>query len=253
MINKHIRTIVLCGLLLALAVVLNLFRTYIPVLNPQGARMSFGTPFLTFAAMLFGPVYGAIVYGLADLLGFALRPEGAFMPLYLVSQIAKGFVIGLLWYFLKKLSMKHFGLFYITASSAVASLMLLVWMPPSFREYVTIESNAIARVSGRLQDLPLLLFALLVISVAAYIIADNRMEANNKDNMKRMIIAVAIPYLLFTTLNTPIIMSFYGIPWSSFLFFWSSRVTKEAVMVVYNISALLILLNVYKRLPQNKV
>jgi hypothetical protein len=48
-------------------------------------------------AILFGPVYGAITYGLFDLLGYLLRPMGAYLPLMTVIVALGGFIRGALW------------------------------------------------------------------------------------------------------------------------------------------------------------
>jgi len=96
--SLHTRRIAIAALFLSIALVLRLFASfYLPIYGANGQRINPGTIFAILPAILFGPVYGAIVVGLFDLLGFFMLPTGAFLPWMTVVVTAGGFVRGFLW------------------------------------------------------------------------------------------------------------------------------------------------------------
>ncbi|MCL2368423.1 MAG: ECF transporter S component [Oscillospiraceae bacterium] len=103
--SQQTRRIAISAILLSLALVLRLVATfYLPIYGANGHRINPGTIFAILPAILFGPVYGAIVAGLFDVLGFVLRPTGAFLPLMTLVVAAGGFVRGVLWRVLRNRS-----------------------------------------------------------------------------------------------------------------------------------------------------
>jgi len=86
-----IRTICQVGILIALAFVLE---RVIPPVNLMTVRISFAFIPMMICGMLFGPVWGAIAFGISDILGWpimALPP----VPLILAARIVNGFFFGL--------------------------------------------------------------------------------------------------------------------------------------------------------------
>ncbi|HBM81036.1 MAG TPA: ECF transporter S component, partial [Clostridiaceae bacterium] len=45
-------------------------------------------------AILFGPLYGGIASGILDVLGYMLKPDGAYIPWLTVTAIAGGIITG---------------------------------------------------------------------------------------------------------------------------------------------------------------
>ena len=86
-------TRVLCqvAMLIALAFVLE---RLVPVVNLLTMRISFAFIPMMFCAMLFGPVWGAIAFGIADILGWPIMGLTP-IPLILLSRITQGFIYGL--------------------------------------------------------------------------------------------------------------------------------------------------------------
>lgn len=86
------RMIAYLGILLAVEVVLSRF------LSINAWNMKFGFSFvpIVVAAMMFGPVPAAVLYGLADVIGATLFPSGAFFPGFTFSVVLTGFVFGIL-------------------------------------------------------------------------------------------------------------------------------------------------------------
>jgi len=103
--SLHTRRIAISAIFLSVALILRLVLAfYLPLYGQNGMRVNIGMIFAIMPAILFGPVYGAIVAGLSDLLGFLLRPTGAFLPWMTIVVTAGGFLRGLLWRILRNRS-----------------------------------------------------------------------------------------------------------------------------------------------------
>jgi ECF transporter S component (folate family) len=79
-------------LLVALAVVL----TRILGINVLTAKIGFGFIPIIIAAMCYGPIYAAIIYAMADVIGVLLFPAGAFNPFFTLTAALAGAVWGLI-------------------------------------------------------------------------------------------------------------------------------------------------------------
>ena len=85
-------TMVTCALLIALHVVLGRFLS----IQTPVVRVGFAFVPLAISGILFGPVYGAAVGGIADLLGYVVNPMGAYHPGFTLTNALAGAVYGLL-------------------------------------------------------------------------------------------------------------------------------------------------------------
>jgi ECF transporter S component (folate family) len=102
--SLHTRRIVVSALFLALALLFRTFRQDIPLMGESGLRISIHVIFSSMPSILFGPVYGAMVAGLTDMLGHFIRPSGAWLPQLTLTAVLAGFMRGWLWILLKKRS-----------------------------------------------------------------------------------------------------------------------------------------------------
>ena len=87
---------ILCQVALLIALAFVLERQF-AIVNLPEMRISFSFIPMMVCGMLFGPVWGGIAYGLADILGWPMM-IGAPVPLILVSRIVNGFLFGLFLY-----------------------------------------------------------------------------------------------------------------------------------------------------------
>ena len=81
-----------CAMLTALYVVLNRFVS-IPI--SSGIKIGFSMVAPIMAGALYGPISGALVYGLGDLIGALLFPQGTFLLGFTICAVAMGFLWGL--------------------------------------------------------------------------------------------------------------------------------------------------------------
>jgi len=100
--SVHLRRIVISALFLSLALILRTyFRMDLYMFGGSGMRISVHGIFSVMPSILFGPVYGGMVSGLTDFLGFLMRPVGTYLPMLTVTAVAGGFLRGCLWLFLR--------------------------------------------------------------------------------------------------------------------------------------------------------
>ena len=91
-INISVRVICQVAMLIALTFVLE---RLVPVVNVMTLRVSFAFVPMMICAMLFGPVWGAASFGIADILGWPIMGLTP-IPLILLSRIVQGFLYGLI-------------------------------------------------------------------------------------------------------------------------------------------------------------
>lgn len=89
------KIIALLGVLTAMGVVLGRF---VPLVNILTSKYEFSFVAVMLAAYLTGPVGGAVVGGLIDLIGALLMPTGAYFPGFTLTAVLTGLVFGLLLY-----------------------------------------------------------------------------------------------------------------------------------------------------------
>ena len=86
-----LRTLCQVAMLIALTFVLERF---VPPINLPSIRLSFAFIPMMLCGMLFGPLWGAAAYGIADILGWPIMGLTP-LPLILLSRILSGFIFGL--------------------------------------------------------------------------------------------------------------------------------------------------------------
>lgn len=92
---KDTFSMVLVALFIAIYGVLSLLRIYI---IPNQLRLSLTFMPVAWAAMLFGPVAGALTGAIGDVVGWVVNPVGAFFPGFTVSACVTGIIYGIFFY-----------------------------------------------------------------------------------------------------------------------------------------------------------
>lgn len=101
MFQRPAQRLTLCALFTALSVLLGgLLRIPITLFGVYSVKLSFGIIPVYLAAILFGPLYGGMVGGLADFVQAMLFPMGGFNPLFTLTGILFGVIPAL--FFRKK-------------------------------------------------------------------------------------------------------------------------------------------------------
>lgn len=120
---KNPRVIVFMGLFIALEVVLTRF---IAIQTPI-VRIGFGFIPIALSAIMFGPVVGGVTGALADIIGMALFPKGAYFPGFTLSAFLGGAIYGLFLY-KKPVTVIRVGAAVLLIKVFVDLLLNTVWL-----------------------------------------------------------------------------------------------------------------------------
>lgn len=120
--SLYVRRITISAVFLSISLVLKTaFSVYIPVFGQNGMSVGISGIFSIMPSLLFGPMYGAVVSGLSDFLGYLLKPVGTYIPLMTLVVAVGGFIRGALWSVLRSKDSKKMRM----AVTMFSVLMLL--------------------------------------------------------------------------------------------------------------------------------
>ncbi|MCL2337942.1 MAG: ECF transporter S component, partial [Firmicutes bacterium] len=106
--SLYVRRITISAVFLSISLVLKTaFSFYIPIFGQNGMSVGLSGIFSMMPSILFGPVYGAVVAGLSDLMGYLIKPTGSYLPLMTLIVAAGGFIRGVLWQVLRDRSSRN--------------------------------------------------------------------------------------------------------------------------------------------------
>ena len=106
--------LVITGFMIALVVVLSKLVS----INISFLRIGFGFLPIAILAILYGPVWAAVGYAIADVIGGFLFPTGPFFPGFTLSAFLTGLIFGLVLY------KKEITLLRALAASALVALLV---------------------------------------------------------------------------------------------------------------------------------
>lgn len=106
---------------MSIALTLRQFFSFeVPLFGENGMRVGISGIFSTMPSILFGPMWGAIATGVSDVLGFMLRPTGAYLPLMTLVMASGGFLRGLVWVLLRNRNAKKIrAIVFISAAAFI--------------------------------------------------------------------------------------------------------------------------------------
>lgn len=130
---SDIRKLAVCAMLLALRVVVGYFSNVLLGAFPD-IKIGFNFLPIAIAAMLFGPVAGAVVGGLGDLLSFFLMPMGSYFPGWTINGILVGIIYGLFLYKNEKNLILKLIICEIITNFGVEVLLGSLWMLIQFEK-----------------------------------------------------------------------------------------------------------------------
>ncbi len=87
---KQVEKVTLAAMLLAVSVILGMFTKMISIPHLSFISISFTPAIVVFASLVLGPIYGAVVGGLADLIPALIMPTGAYNFLLTIVFILLG-------------------------------------------------------------------------------------------------------------------------------------------------------------------
>ena len=143
----NVRSLVMIALLLGLRIALG----YVTTLRiTDNIKIGYAIFPNTALGMLFGPVVGGIAGGIADFLGFILRPSGAFFPGYTLDSIVAGMIYGYSFYKREKITPLRVFCTLLCVTVVVNLCMTTTWI--SIQATVKSFSAFFENPSGAFQD-----------------------------------------------------------------------------------------------------
>lgn len=122
---KNLRSLVMIAMLLALRLALGYVTTIRITPNIKIGFTIFPT---TVLCMMFGPVAGGIAGGVADLVGYLLKPNGIFFPGYTLDCVVAGLIYGASFYRRERISLVRVFLTLLTVTVVVNLGMTTTWI-----------------------------------------------------------------------------------------------------------------------------
>ncbi|QUI21199.1 ECF transporter S component [Vallitalea pronyensis] len=247
-----IAIIVQTGLLIAIAQVVKLISsTYIYIAGAPAIRISFSGPFTGMPGILFGPLVGGIAGGLGDIIGYLLRPQGAYIPWFTVTAILGGVLTPIFWITFRKVNVKRLQTTCIVLFGAMGMLgifnhIMVTFLPDNgYASYLLGLGKNKAFTTLGLEVTAAVGFLLLFVDY----VMKKKLTANYvHDNFLKLLISVGISGLIVTTLNTQILRIFIpALSQKAFIAFWIPRVIEELFMSVYIAYMLSFLLHLYHK------
>lgn len=249
--NKSTKTIVQCALFLAMGLVLRNFSYMVSMGGGAGMRLGISGFFIKMPAILFGPVYGAAVSGLTDLLGYVLKPDGAYIFPITLTAACGGAMSGFIFRLTKKRSVETIRKLYMAVVIAVA----LVGM---FNHICLLKFPQLAwseLLGGMKGKTVYLTYGLYIVSgmgfvfyVINYFLQKRFKEAFMSEYM-RMFVTFLISDVIVTTLNTFILILFVpALAKLPFITFFLPRLAQEIVAVFIHSFVISYLYDLFKKI-----
>jgi ECF transporter S component (folate family) len=217
-----------------------------------GMRISFSPIFTRLPALLFGPVMGGMAGGIVDVLGYILKPEGAYIPLMTLTAILDGVLTGLVWKGIskaepKKLQTALWVIFALIGVMGGINMISTAFYPDSLisRALEGVGKNKEFLESGLLvvAGVGILLLVLDIIARKVF------PQARGHKYYIRVLIAYGVAGLVVTVLNTFILQIFIpDLGKMGFIVFLMPRLVKEVFMMVIQSYIAAFLISIYYRI-----
>ena len=267
---RSLRCITVTGVLIALDLVLKLFS--IPISNDL--KITFAYIALAAVGMLFGPTVAFLAGTITDVIGFLLKPDGGFSPLFTIIEAVGAMIYGIFLYDLKPLNVNEVLknqrsdrsiLKTIFISDAVglgvgAFFGLVMYLVSSYFSGIVADDKNTQKIITALTD-PSLIVAAIFLGffyglLFTFIIRSNRNNAGEVGKSMRVILSKVVVTVVCNLIMTPVAMILSGYMTSeSMIAAYPLRLVKNAIQCPVDCIILLIvvfpLLAAYKRIFPN--
>lgn len=244
------------GMLIGMAVIFRSLGIMVPVAGAAAMRISIDGVFYKLPGLLFGPAYGAMAAGLADIIAYIVHPMGAYIPLMTLTTILNGFLPAILYKYLKRansesLEKKYIYVFTTLGILGILNILLVTLMPNAF---MTKNIIALGKKSQFAQ------IGLLIISVIGFIpVLINKVikhkigQGHIYDSFLSIVTAIGIPALIVSTVNTYILKLFInGLAGKAFMMIWIPRILEQLLIIPIESYIIAILMFTYGKFVRVK-
>lgn len=244
------RKMVSISIFIAIAVVLRSISIMIPIGGAGAMRISFDAIFYILPGIIYGPIYGAFAGGIVDILAYILRPMGPYIPLFTLTTMLAGFIPGLIWKHAKNADTEKLVKYYITSFvtlgliGIINNIVILVLPKSNLGQLISSLGKKTQFIGIGLEIIALLGFAILFINT---LVKRNNSENKIYDNYIKMILAIGLPAIIISSINTYILILFIpGLSSVGFMVLWIPRIAEACLMILIQSYIIAVLLNVYE-------
>lgn len=249
--TTKLKKIIYTALIIALVLVLRNFSYMISFGGSAGLRLSLSGFFSALPAILFGPLYGGLTYGIVDILGYLIKPEGMYIFPITVSEIIRGVLIGYLFKLIKNVNSSKIRGFFLFVSiilgvTGIFNHIMVNLYPES---YVGSELIALGKRTA------FFTIGLEVTAIVAIIIfsldyfAGKFTKSKYNNNFIKILTVLFISNIIATTLNTVILMMFTpALSKLGFLVFYIPRLIEEIILTILQSFVTGYLIKIYNNL-----
>ncbi|MFP4698304.1 MAG: ECF transporter S component [Eubacteriales bacterium] len=248
-------SLVFTGLMIAISVMLKFATFYIPIGGVPILRFDFFGPFEKLPAIFFGPIIGGISGALIDVIGYFLANKTFvfYIPHLTISAFFNVLLFALLWQKFKHVSNKVLERIYLIATILIGvfgiinTIYVTYFKTSSWAEFILNFAND--------QQLYFTIYCIIcsVIGLILYIInkwiLDKVTHKAINEYFFKLFIALAISGILFTTINTQILISTVStLSNKSFILFLIPRLLGKIVEIFFDAYVLALLIHITRQL-----
>lgn len=243
-----IKRIVQTALLIAITLILRNFSYMFYFGGGTGMRVGVSMFFSKLPALLFGPLYGGVADGLADVLAYIIKPEGGYMPLLTLTAILGGVMVGFLWKYAKNINDKAFRKVFAIGFSVILVFGILNWVLSGI--YPNLSYSAWLLSFGKklsfLTVWPTIAGGLALALFGIDAVFKQKLSIPNE--FIKLFTVLFTANIIVTTLNTFILMIFIpSLSKMGFLAFYIPRFVEECIITTLQSYVVSYLLQVYKK------
>ncbi len=237
-----------CAVFLAMSFVIRLVEQSFPITmgGIQFMKLGLTSPFTLAPAILFGPGYGLVMGLLSDLMNLFLPQGGAWIPWLTMTAALRGWMVGLIWVWIREANPAYVrkwmkGIFY--SLGILGLINLLVSQAGPHTQY----GQFILQLNEREKSMPgvvtygfmiLSLVVLLLVWLASKIEKSPGFYVKNRNvnNLFLMLIAIMVPSIVQTTLNTFILRAILAQHANiAFIIYYIPRLAKTLIVSVITV------------------
>lgn len=244
------RTLIMvqCAVFLAMSFVIRLVEQSFPITmgGIQFMKLGLTSPFTLAPAILFGPTYGLIMGLLSDIVNLFVPNGGAWIPWLTITAALRGWLVGLIWVWIKKANAEKIrkwikSIFYTIGIIGIINLVISkIGMHTAYGQFI-IQLNAREKSIPNVVTVGFILLSLIVLALvylAVKIEESSGFYARERsiNNMFLLLIAVTLPSILQTTLNTIILRAMLAQHASiAFIIYYIPRIAKTLIISVVTV------------------
>jgi len=254
--SQIFRKIIQTSLLIALALAVRSLSVMINFMGAPGMRISFAQVFSRMPALLFGPFFGGLATGTVDVLGYLIRPEGAYIPLLTLTQILDGVLTGFIFREVKKVETKRIqtAMWFAFILIGVIGLVNLVVSKFYPQSHIALALDSMGKRKDYLiMGLVAVSMIGLILLLLNFIVKKRFPDSDIHKYYLKLLLTFGLVGIPITILNTYILILFIpGLSNIGFTLFLIPRVLEEILMTVILSYITAFLLAVYDRVIYKK-